>query len=588
MISSMRWLLVFVLLLGIGCDDSVELAVDVRTDLVSGVEFVGVRTTIAGSPIERNASRGDDFVSGIRVAERGGLNPGSYGVTVELLDLDGRAVVERNVQLELRESFGLTVVITRSCVSIACPAVGGDPSLTTCFAGQCVDPTCGAAGGSCPDPQCTSDGDCSASSPCARGVCDEGACLSVGDDSMCAADAYCDPDEGCTTLPSGDAGVDADVGIEDTGVDTIEPPDDTGVDAGAPPVIRRIAVGHDHACALDDLGFVHCWGANEFGQVGHTTVSEDFPNPFQVRDLVDVLDIAAGRHFTCALEATGSVVCWGDGTAGQLGAVGAGSSTSPITVLGVVASFIRGGGRHVCTVDDASDATCWGLNSAGQLGRGISSPSEPPGVVPFTGTWRSIALGDEHTCGVAGDGSVYCWGDDTEGQIGTLAATYSPTLLADIAASTDWRIFAGYGRTCITRLGERPICWGENRTGALGVGDMVNHPAPVNVSMATNIIEFASGDGHLCARHASGAVRCAGAGGRGQLGDGSPLDARPSFVRIASSDEFIQIGAGGSFTCALRNDDVILCWGRNDAGQLGNGMREDAHVPVPVAFIVSL
>src|SRR5262249_16611370 len=41
------------------------------------------------------------------------------------------------------------------------------------------------------------------------------------------------------------------------------------------------------------------------------------------------------------------------------------------------------------------------------------------------------------------------------------------------------------------------------------------------------------------------------------------------------------LAAGGAHTCLLRKGEV-RCWGKNDAGQLGNGTRAEAALPAVV------
>jgi alpha-tubulin suppressor-like RCC1 family protein len=76
----------------------------------------------------------------------------------------------------------------------------------------------------------------------------------------------------------------------------------------------------------------------------------------------------------------------------------------------------------------------------------------------------------------------------------------------------------------------------------------------------------------------SGAVTCWGAGSYGRLGYGNEEDVGDDeSVRAAGNVDLgggrkaVTVHAGGQFTCALVTDKSVVCWGRNDQGQLGSG-----------------
>ena len=70
-----------------GCgEDSNLLAVEVQTDLVAGVEFRSVRSTLSSGQVElRAVTPADDFGIGRRVAEFTGIPVGAVQLRVELL-----------------------------------------------------------------------------------------------------------------------------------------------------------------------------------------------------------------------------------------------------------------------------------------------------------------------------------------------------------------------------------------------------------------------------------------------------------------------------------------------------------------------
>jgi alpha-tubulin suppressor-like RCC1 family protein len=87
-----------------------------------------------------------------------------------------------------------------------------------------------------------------------------------------------------------------------------------------------IAAGDDHTCALLDNGTVRCWGSNSDGQLGYPNTGnigdDESPaaaGPVNLGAGRTAVAIAAGALHTCALLDNGTVRCWGNGDAGQLG-----------------------------------------------------------------------------------------------------------------------------------------------------------------------------------------------------------------------------------------------------------------------------
>jgi alpha-tubulin suppressor-like RCC1 family protein len=61
---------------------------------------------------------------------------------------------------------------------------------------------------------------------------------------------------------------------------------------------------------------------------------------------------------------------------------------------------------------------CWGDNAAGQLGLGSTTGQTSPTQVGSATTWSAASAGHKHTCALRTDGSVWCWGDNSYGQLG--------------------------------------------------------------------------------------------------------------------------------------------------------------------------
>jgi len=196
------------MLLLMACSGSrVELLVDLRTDLVPGQEFVRVVSVLTptggSSPYDEALSVDADFPAfeGSRVAEFPKLQEGPYQLRVRLEDKDGAFLIERQLDLALREDFAVTVVITRSCRNVTCD----DPERAACLGGVCVSASCSPeTDEQCGPAACGESLDCTApSASCAEAACISGTCFFRGREDACAESAYCNPDSGCRLGPPG-------------------------------------------------------------------------------------------------------------------------------------------------------------------------------------------------------------------------------------------------------------------------------------------------------------------------------------------------------------------------------------------------
>jgi hypothetical protein len=72
-----------------------------------------------------------------------------------------------------------------------------------------------------------------------------------------------------------------------------------------------------HACAIAD-GRLSCWGSCNRGECG-PALSSMIDTPTRVEGIGEVTSVALGNRFTCVLERSGGVSCFGDDSAGALG-----------------------------------------------------------------------------------------------------------------------------------------------------------------------------------------------------------------------------------------------------------------------------
>ena len=191
----------------------------------------------------------------------------------------------------------------------------------------------------------------------------------------------------------------------------------------------KVAAFWDHACALLEGGTVACWGDDSTGAIGNGDVTPDagVAAPVVVQGLPHAIDVGVGEGFTCALVDTGGggVWCWGDNSEGQLGDGSHTSSAVPVEVVGShQPSMLAVGDSHACAASLMNGGiVCWGNGTSGELGDGNSTASATPVAVQTTtgvlgGYPESLVAGGFHTCALFAAPDVRCWGSDDFGQLG--------------------------------------------------------------------------------------------------------------------------------------------------------------------------
>ena len=298
--------------------------------------------------------------------------------------------------------------------------------------------------------------------------------------------------------------------------------------------------------------------------------------------------LALGGQHSCALLSSGKVRCWGDNIDGQLGTGTTTSSLAPVEVPGLTDIVqISSGAAHTCALNQSNEVYCWGNNTQGQIGTGNTlTQTTPQRVTGLPNSISSIAVGNFSSCALDTTGDIYCWGDNRFGALGfdSMGNMVTQPTKADLTGAT--AIAAGGGNTCAIKSGE-VHCWGDLLTS-------VSPDTPwmsAEIQGASNITQISVGLTHACALSNNNAVLCWGANFAGQLGTNDMIDSainakvtlKPSGSQQLSS--IVEIKAGGFFSCAISSLDKVYCWGQNGQGQLGINTGQDQLRPVELVTL---
>lgn len=224
--------------------------------------------------------------------------------------------------------------------------------------------------------------------------------------------------------------------------------------------VDELAASGALACARSGSG-VTCWGADV------QTIGTPPKGAFK--------QIAVGFTHACALDASGTVTCWGG--AGDWGTGGV-FAKPPVTAAVQVVT----GDRHGCVLTKNGTVQCWGMNDAGQLG--VKSDIEPHKklvTVPGVGGVARLIAGEASTCALLSDGSVRCWGSNGEGELGlgTRSSDERPAHVTALAAVADVCLASAHG--CALTKQNKLLCWGSNAFGQIGDGTKERRPTPTPV-----------------------------------------------------------------------------------------------------------
>jgi hypothetical protein len=179
-----------------------------------------------------------------------------------------------------------------------------------------------------------------------------------------------------------------------------------------------------------------------------------------------------------------------------------------------------------------SGETSDGGGMGGASGLGEAGGSGGSGGIGDTDFDReNVSAGPENTCAIKNNGTLFCWGLNLSGELGNNSISYGGDAVSlvpvqESTSATDWaRVSMGGNHTCAIKTNGTLFCWGSNDHSQLG----------------NNLIS-----------------------------DGAMPHSLVPVQESTSATDWARVSAGAFYTCAIKTNGTLFCWGANDRGQLGN------------------
>ncbi len=230
-------------------------------------------------------------------------------------------------------------------------------------------------------------------------------------------------------------------------------------------------------------------------------------------------------------------------------------------------------GHSACALLASGRVACWGDNAYGQLGDGTFTASPTPVYVQGLVDAVEISAKSFHVCALRAGGSVVCWGDNSFADLGDGTETNrsAPVATTGIVGTVTHVIVSDDHSCALTGPGE-VWCWGTNYWGQLGIDstNTGNFATAQHLTTLASVPFVGAGFWHNCVvTDATGHLACWGRNQAGQLGDGTMTNAIVP-VAVPGSSGVVQVEGGYNYTCALLDTGAVSCWGGNDQYQLGD------------------
>ena len=378
-------------------------------------------------------------------------------------------------------------------------------------------------------------------------------------------------------------------------------------------VPSSLAVARKDNCVLDDSRTeIICWG-DGYPMHPNLPLQLEYPSPLklnmgQIPAGTVLKQVAPGFSHSCALTAAGAAYCWAGAagnSASEIAAMGT-SSQIPISEpslvqrgeipVGVTLVKLIQGFRSTCGLADDGNLYCWG--SVAGIPRTVSGfPSgtnfyNAPVKLISSVKFSDFAIGTNRSCALSEAGLLYCGrtgstGIGSGGSAGTLTLVVNPE--SEVPSNVKLvkiKSEAGNDGDFMMALGDDGWVYsygnGFGRRFGNGLSAFVNTDKPTRIGqggipVGVKIKDFSPGgiSGAHCVVGDNGKAYCWSKGYFGSLGDGNlaeheTLSPQPVLQgQIPANVALVSIGCGAYHCAAIGSDHKTYAWGFSEGAAIG-------------------
>ena len=352
-----------------------------------------------------------------------------------------------------------------------------------------------------------------------------------------------------------------------------------------------VTVMDDNKCGIKSDGSLWCWGDNTYGQIGDGTNSvRAEPTKIGEDSWKEVLLVTADTTLdgvkTCGLKSNGELWCWGNVADGV-------QKNEPTKVTDDLFNKIyRGGVKYISVYRDffleKQDRSIVVFSGEDNI---EAAPIFEGDDCSFISTSKVKMY--SHVCKITDDKILSCYGENNFGELGDGSFTDSDSSFVQagidkwISVETSdhlsfgvkedgtlWAWGKGYGSTAVQittdsnvksisqtgKEGLSLLILKDDGTLDLFTKNFAKTPDSIYGLRGTDIEKVTSGEGFSCSLKTDGTIWCWGANSLGELGNELEFDSDLP-INAGGDSDWIDLSSGFNHSCARKIDNSLYCWG---------------------------